>query len=179
MISKLINRSRSNLIISSSISKRLSFQYPQSLITTRFSSTYNESNGNIAPDLSGLEHRWSKMKEFDQADILDYLNDKSTNHWNNLTQVEKRALYYIYYGPWGPRSKIPIESVAAIVLKKLTLILIFISLGIIFYNYAIDIEDEENFQKLINRVDELKQKEKKDYELQQSKESSKKSWWLF
>lgn len=127
---------------------------------------------NAVPDLRGLESRWAKMKEGDQLDVLDYLNDKQAESWRSLTLPEKKALYHIYFGEWGPRSKKPQTSMAARVIGGLGGGLLMIGLGVGLMNYASDLEKE---QKLNNLSEKLQSKQQRELELKSR--SEKKSWW--
>lgn len=59
-----------------------------------------------APLLDHLEKRWAKMDQLEQDEIIMYLQYKERGDWMELTPVEKRAIWYINYGPWGPRGPI-------------------------------------------------------------------------
>lgn len=57
-----------------------------------------------APLLDNIEKRWNKMDQMDQEDVIMYLQYKEKGDWKELSDVEKKAIWYINYGPWGPRS---------------------------------------------------------------------------
>jgi len=108
------------------------------------------------PDLNGLEKRWPKMKELDQADVIDYLNWRAEDDWKYLTTQEKKSLYYIYFGNWGPRSPTPPQSVSGTVLKGLFGGVLTIALGVGVMNYAYDLEREEKVKNLLERIEKEK-----------------------
>ncbi|KAJ3086027.1 Cytochrome c oxidase subunit 5A [Quaeritorhiza haematococci] len=54
--------------------------------------------------LEGLETRWSKLPECEQGAIADRLYEKEKGDWRNMTLEEKRAAYFIAYGPYGART---------------------------------------------------------------------------
>ncbi|CCH42010.1 hypothetical protein BN7_1549 [Wickerhamomyces ciferrii] len=107
----------------------------------------------VIPDLKGLDKRWSKMKELDQADVIDYLNSKTSGDWHQLTTQEKQSLYYIYYGNWGPRSDKPQKGVSAIVLQGLFGGVLTIAIGVGLMNYAFDYEQGEKVDNLLERIE--------------------------
>ncbi|TPX70193.1 hypothetical protein SpCBS45565_g01930 [Spizellomyces sp. 'palustris'] len=56
--------------------------------------------------LSHIETRWAKLPECEQGAIADYLAAKQKGDWKSLTLDEKRAAYWIAYGPYGARTPI-------------------------------------------------------------------------
>ena len=57
------------------------------------------------PDLSGIPQRWTAMKNTDlQEEIKEYLYWKMMSPWEQMSQNEQIASYYLAYGTWGPRS---------------------------------------------------------------------------
>ncbi|KAH3671525.1 hypothetical protein OGAPHI_000228 [Ogataea philodendri] len=56
-------------------------------------------------DVSNLPARWNKLAGDAQQDIINYLKVKQEFAWTYLTQDEKKAIYYISYGEWGPRDE--------------------------------------------------------------------------
>lgn len=112
-------------------------------------STASDTKEALPPDLSNLDQRWPKMKELDQADILDYLEAKSAGDWKQLSEQEKRALYYISYGAWGPRSGKHELSTSAVVLKNISRGVALIALGVALTAFADDFETQERLDALI------------------------------
>ncbi|RKP03698.1 hypothetical protein CXG81DRAFT_1046, partial [Caulochytrium protostelioides] len=53
--------------------------------------------------LQGLEKRWSRLPECEKGAIHDALHAKEKGDWKALSMDEKRALYFIAYGAYGPR----------------------------------------------------------------------------
>lgn len=90
-------------------------------------------------DVSNIEARWVSMNFEGQQDIISYLNVKQEFGWEYLSKDEKRAIYYIAYGNWGPRDA-KIMSTAEFVFKLMTNMLLFSVLGFSLMNYAIDQE---------------------------------------
>ncbi|KAF1810229.1 COX4-domain-containing protein [Eremomyces bilateralis CBS 781.70] len=59
------------------------------------------------PTLANIEQRWEAMPPQDQADLWMQLRDRMKVDWKELTLQEKRAAYWIAFGPHGPRSEAP------------------------------------------------------------------------
>uniref|UniRef100_A0A060TI40 ARAD1D35992p n=1 Tax=Blastobotrys adeninivorans TaxID=409370 RepID=A0A060TI40_BLAAD len=68
----------------------------------RLASTRAISN----PTLMNIEGRWETMSEEERNDIITQLAERQKGPWSELTVAEKRAAWYISYGPWGPRKPI-------------------------------------------------------------------------
>ncbi|KAJ3154071.1 Cytochrome c oxidase subunit 5A [Geranomyces michiganensis] len=65
----------------------------------------NHSSAAIAPAaLAQIETRWAKLPECEQGAIADALAVKQKGDWKNMSLEEKRAAYWIAYGPYGARS---------------------------------------------------------------------------
>jgi len=59
------------------------------------------------PELANIEKRWEEMPPQDQADLWMALRDRMKVDWHELTMQEKKAAYYIAFGPHGPRAEAP------------------------------------------------------------------------
>ncbi|KAF2671618.1 mitochondrial cytochrome c oxidase-like protein subunit V [Microthyrium microscopicum] len=59
------------------------------------------------PTLSNIEARWEDMPPQEQADMWMALRDRMKTNWHELTPQEKKAAYYIAFGPHGPRAEAP------------------------------------------------------------------------
>lgn len=153
--------------------------------STKSTFTASEDAGYVPPDLNGLESRWPNMSEFDQTDLIEHLQERQALPWTQLTLPEKKALYYIYYGAWGPRSKVPVESMAATVLKRLSVFLAIVGLAVAGYNWAVDVEEEQRVNDVIEKVkvlklEELKAKEEGQRANENAENANKsKRWWFF
>lgn len=90
-------------------------------------------------DVSNLDNRWQSLNFEAQQDIISYLNVKQEFGWEYLTKDEKKAIYHIAYGNWGPRDQ-KVMSTAEFVFKLMTNMLLFSVLGFSLMNYAIDQE---------------------------------------
>ncbi|OAA44343.1 cytochrome c oxidase polypeptide V precursor [Metarhizium rileyi] len=72
-------------------------------VASRASSTQALSN----PTLKNIEKRWEGMPLQEQADLWMALRDRMKGNWNELTLQEKKAAYWIAFGPHGPRAVDP------------------------------------------------------------------------
>ncbi|MCJ1450299.1 Cytochrome c oxidase subunit 5A [Mycoblastus sanguinarius] len=59
------------------------------------------------PTLAGIEKRWEGMPPQEQADLWMALRDRMKNDWHDLTLQERKAAYWIAFGPHGPRALPP------------------------------------------------------------------------
>ncbi|KAI9885320.1 MAG: hypothetical protein M1823_002905 [Watsoniomyces obsoletus] len=59
------------------------------------------------PTLAGIEKRWEEMQPQDQAELWMQLRDRMKTDWHELTWQEKKASYWIAFGPHGPRAVAP------------------------------------------------------------------------
>jgi cytochrome c oxidase subunit 4 len=59
------------------------------------------------PTLANIEKRWEGMPPTEQAELWMALRDRMKENWAELTLQEKRAAYWIAFGPHGPRAQSP------------------------------------------------------------------------
>ncbi|OAQ71137.1 cytochrome c oxidase polypeptide V precursor [Pochonia chlamydosporia 170] len=59
------------------------------------------------PTLKNIEKRWEGMPLQEQADLWMALRDRMKGNWSELTLQEKKAAYWIAFGPHGPRAVDP------------------------------------------------------------------------
>ncbi|KAL2112067.1 hypothetical protein VUR80DRAFT_8642 [Thermomyces stellatus] len=59
------------------------------------------------PTLNNIEKRWESMPLQEQAELWMALRDRMQGSWKDLTTQEKRAAYWIAFGPHGPRALDP------------------------------------------------------------------------
>lgn len=59
------------------------------------------------PTLNNIEKRWETMPLQEQAELWMALRDRMTVPWNELTLQEKKAAYWVAFGPHGPRAEAP------------------------------------------------------------------------
>jgi cytochrome c oxidase subunit 4 len=141
-----------------------------------YSSSYAHATASLGPSLHNIPQRWQKLKELEQADIVDFLALRSEKPWTQLGTDEKRALYYISFGEWGPRATTPQKSVSSTMLSGLFSGMLLIAAGVSLYNYALDQEYEEKYNNTLERVKELQQQEALTL---QEETQKRKKYWLF
>ncbi|EKG19669.1 Cytochrome c oxidase subunit IV [Macrophomina phaseolina MS6] len=56
------------------------------------------------PTLADIEKRWEQMPPQEQAELWMALRDRMKVDWKELTLQEKKAAYWIAFGPHGPRA---------------------------------------------------------------------------
>ncbi|KKA29563.1 hypothetical protein TD95_001680 [Thielaviopsis punctulata] len=59
------------------------------------------------PTLANIEKRWESMPMQEQAELWMALRDRMKGNWNELSLQEKKAAYWIAFGPHGPRAEDP------------------------------------------------------------------------
>ncbi|KAI9823119.1 MAG: Cytochrome c oxidase subunit 5A [Phylliscum demangeonii] len=59
------------------------------------------------PTLANIEKRWETMRPEEQADLWMALRDRMKVDWHELTWQEKKAGYWVAFGPHGPRAVPP------------------------------------------------------------------------
>lgn len=72
-------------------------------LACRAASTHAISN----PTLANIEKRWEGMPLQEQAELWMALRDRMKENWSELTLQEKKAAYWIAFGPHGPRALPP------------------------------------------------------------------------
>jgi len=56
--------------------------------------------------LSNVEAQWEKMTSDEQLDVHKQLEELQKKDWKHLSLDEKKAAYYVSFGPHGPRTPI-------------------------------------------------------------------------
>ncbi|RMZ77969.1 hypothetical protein DV738_g4150, partial [Chaetothyriales sp. CBS 135597] len=59
------------------------------------------------PTLAGIEKRWEALPPQEQAELWMQLRDRMKVDWHELTLQEKKAAWWIAFGPHGPRAEDP------------------------------------------------------------------------
>jgi len=60
------------------------------------------------PTLAGIEKRWEAMPPSEQAELWVALRKRmKIENWGEMTLQEKKAAYWIAFGPHGPRAQDP------------------------------------------------------------------------
>jgi len=68
------------------------------------SHTSTESTSSIP--LSNVEAQWEKMSTEEQMQVHSQLEELQKKNWKDLTIDQKKAAYYVAFGPHGPRADI-------------------------------------------------------------------------
>ncbi|KAI2641981.1 cytochrome c oxidase subunit IV family [Xylaria nigripes] len=76
---------------------------PITVVPRVAASTHAISN----PTLANIEKRWEGMPPTEQAELWMALRDRMKENWADLTINEKKAAYWIAFGPHGPRAQSP------------------------------------------------------------------------
>ncbi|KAH8897853.1 COX4-domain-containing protein [Thozetella sp. PMI_491] len=100
LLPKMMRTSTASLLRSAALVRAAA--RPASM-ATRAASTHAISN----PTLSNIEKRWEGMPLQEQAELWMALRDRMKENWAELTVQEKKAAYWIAFGPHGPRSLPP------------------------------------------------------------------------
>ncbi|KAK9447284.1 cytochrome c oxidase subunit IV-domain-containing protein, partial [Limtongia smithiae] len=61
------------------------------------------SHAIATPLIVDLPTRWETLPVDEQVDITMKIWERQKQPWSDLTLDEKRASFFISYGPWGPR----------------------------------------------------------------------------
>ncbi|KAL0637601.1 Cytochrome c oxidase subunit 5B, mitochondrial [Maublancomyces gigas] len=75
--------------------------------TTVISQSRGVSHAVSNVTLADIEKRWESMPPSEQADLWMSLRDRMKGSWGELTVQEKKASYWIAFGPHGPRAVPP------------------------------------------------------------------------
>ncbi|KEZ44734.1 hypothetical protein SAPIO_CDS2827 [Scedosporium apiospermum] len=84
----------------------------QALVRSQFASVPAATRGNATralsnPQLNNIEKRWESMPLQEQAELWMALRDRMKGSWKELSVQEKKAAYWIAFGPHGPRALDP------------------------------------------------------------------------
>ncbi|CAG8640550.1 24737_t:CDS:2, partial [Cetraspora pellucida] len=55
------------------------------------------------PTIANIETQWQALSETDKSGLIKKLEELQKQDWNKLSIDDKRAAYYISFGPHGPR----------------------------------------------------------------------------
>ncbi|KAL1409628.1 Cytochrome c oxidase subunit 5B, mitochondrial [Vanrija albida] len=80
-------------------------------LATRAASTssihvVSSRSNETAPLLANIEASWSKLPSAEQFEVYQQLEDIQKKDWNELTVDEKKAAYFVAFGPHGPRAPV-------------------------------------------------------------------------
>ncbi|PIG87554.1 cytochrome c oxidase subunit V [Aspergillus arachidicola] len=99
---------------------------------TRASSEHAISN----PTLAGIEKRWEAMPPQEQADLWMQLRDRMKVDWHQMTLQEKKAAYWIAFGPHGPRAQAPKGEGLRIAVKVAQLTAVSVAVFYVIHLFA-------------------------------------------
>lgn len=81
------------------------------LQSLRYASTVTAAPTSTAtPAIENLESRWESLSTADQTAVIEHLQTRQLGPWSELSAAEKKALWYVSYGAWGPRKPIHPEG---------------------------------------------------------------------
>ncbi|KAG9308408.1 cytochrome c oxidase subunit IV-domain-containing protein [Chiua virens] len=80
-------------------------------LTTAAAASSSSSSGSAATTasvipLSNVEAQWEKLSKSDQASMQRQLEEIQKKDWKTLSVDEKKAAYYVAFGPHGPRTPV-------------------------------------------------------------------------
>ncbi|KAF1990577.1 COX4-domain-containing protein [Aulographum hederae CBS 113979] len=100
--------STSSALQSSAVSRQAIVRAPAvSSYTCVYKQQSRQAHAISNPTLADIEKRWEAMPPQEQADLWMALRDRMKTDWHELTLAEKKAAYWIAFGPHGPRAEAP------------------------------------------------------------------------
>jgi len=95
--------------------------------------TSSSSSSSAVIPLSNVEAQWEKLTVDEQLTVHQQLEELQKKDWKTLSLDEKKAAYYVAFGPHGPRADLhPPGSVPKIIASTLALV----ALGGVLYGAA-------------------------------------------
>ena len=101
-----------------------------------------------------LPSRWESMPSTEQQNIVSKLAERQKLPWNQLTETEKQAAWYISYGEWGPRRPVHGKGDVAYITKG-----VILGLGISIGLFAFIRQFAGDYPKSMNKEWQLKSDE--------------------
>jgi len=98
--------------------------------------TRHSSQAISNPTLANIESRWEAMPLQEQADLWIALRDRMKVDWHELTPAEKKASYWIAFGPHGPRAEAPPGENMKLVLYLGVMFAVTFTILAIIHNFA-------------------------------------------
>jgi len=100
------------------------------------SSSSSASSSSVIP-LSNVEAQWEKLSKEDQLIVHQQLEELQKKDWKTLSLDEKKAAYYVAFGPHGPRRPLhPPGSVLKIILGTAGSLAAAVGLYVLSRHYA-------------------------------------------
>lgn len=103
--SSLVRASRSSAAVMPSVATRTAL--PRACPAVCQLQQARQAHAISNPTLANIEKRWEDMPPQEQADLWMSLRDRMKVDWKEMTMQEKKAAYYIAFGPHGPRRPPP------------------------------------------------------------------------
>ncbi|KAG9204873.1 hypothetical protein B5807_06560 [Epicoccum nigrum] len=100
---------------------------PRASVTSQLQQ-FRQAHAISNPTLANIEQRWEDLPPQEQADLWMSLRDRMKTDWKELTMQEKKAAYFIAFGPHGPRRPPPPDEGRKV---------LFISLAVIAGSFAV------------------------------------------
>jgi len=88
------------------------------------------------PTLAGIEKRWEGMPPQEQAELWMQLRDRMKVDWHELTLQEKKAAWWIAFGPHGPRAEAPPGEWTKIILYTTIGVAVSAALFLLMHSFA-------------------------------------------
>ncbi|KAG8217996.1 COX4, subunit IV of cytochrome c oxidase [Butyriboletus roseoflavus] len=86
---------------------RLALRHLATTAPSASTSTASASSSSLSPiPLSNVEAQWEKLSKTDQATVQRQLEEIQKQDWKSLSVDEKKAAYYVAFGPHGPRTPV-------------------------------------------------------------------------
>jgi len=114
--SSLIRASTSSAAVIPSTAIRQALRLPRPASVVCIQQQARQAHAISNPTLANIEKRWEDMPPQEQADLWMTLRDRMKVDWNELTLQEKKAAYWIAFGPHGPRALPPPGETRKVVL---------------------------------------------------------------
>lgn len=102
------------------------------------------------PDVSEIASKWRTLQPLLKEEIIEYLNWKMEDNWDKMSKNEMKAVYYISYGDWGPRSSSGTGQLppSYLIWKSLFSGILFTALGVSVTNMIKDKRTNAKLQEL-------------------------------
>ncbi|OCL12629.1 COX4-domain-containing protein [Glonium stellatum] len=105
--SSIIRASRSSASAIPSTATRQAIRMPRASSVVCIQQQSRQAHAISNPTLANIEKRWEAMPPQEQAELWMSLRDRMKVDWNEMTLQEKKAAYWIAFGPHGPRALPP------------------------------------------------------------------------
>ncbi|KAL1954833.1 hypothetical protein VTO42DRAFT_521 [Malbranchea cinnamomea] len=103
-VSRAVTSSARNASLTASRPTCLNVRQPQIAVSQKQIRCASTEHAIANPELAGIEKRWETMPPQEQAELWMKLRDRMKVDWHDMTLAEKKAAYWIAFGPHGPRA---------------------------------------------------------------------------